>query len=1576
MRFLPLLLGVFPILMSSVVAEVVVQNLADSGPGSLREAVANAVADEVIVFDPALSGGTLKLESGQIFIRESLTIDASSLERAVILDGGGASRIFRVQSEGQLTLRSLELANGRDAGGGAILNRGPLECQQCTFHGNISTGNTGESGYGGAIFSSGSLSLINCTLTQNFGDRAGGAIHLDEATATLTHCTVVHNGVERVGGRSGGPEPGPGGLSHDPGFQSSGGFRIFNSIVCQNHNEFVVARLEGQNLDPGALLNPEQVGNLIDVDPLLAPLAGYGGPIRTMMPLSLSPVIDGGTGAGIAIDQRGASRPAGGTADIGAVETGALPEFDVEALDDPVVTVSDDRRDYAGSPVGLSLREAIARAQPGAIITFAPGLAGQTLALEHGELVLRREIEIEGDALPEPVTISGSGQSRVFFIEAGATVSLRGLNVAEGLVGDGVIDGEDLTLGGGGIFNAGDLQVIRCLFENNRGQQGGGLTSRRGSRCKVVGSTFWNNKALIAGGGANLSGEVLVEKSTFQGNWSQGSGGGLYLSGMNPFGPEVSNSTFTENEAVSGGGLSADQRHHVSHCTIVGNSASFRAGGISIRGSFFSPALDLRASVVAGNEAPDDPDLNLSLILETSRNFIGGDPRLGALQDNGGPTATMMPATDSPAIDPEGGRVGRDFETDQRGFFRTGNGIADLGAVEFDSEAFPERLSQPVVTSTTDQFRQTATPDPDDLTLREAIAYSAPGAVVTISEDLPGSGLLLTEGELEVPHALTIDGMLRGEPYRLDADAASRHFRVPAGRELTVRNLAFENGRREAPELPGPYDVAEVISDESAGGSIFSAGRLVVIACEFRNCGSEVHGGAVGSAGELVIRDSVFEDCTVWNEGGAIWAYSNEELITISGSRFEGNRSFGDRFPASFSKKGGAVALVVEQASAVIDECYFKDNQADEGGAVLVSLSPGKPAVRIQGSSFFGNLARNAFSVVLNGFSSPGGLESELIYENCSWYGNRHFQSLDEGVSFVTNGWAKSIFNHCTIDELSMRNEIIVQEGGRQLFNNCIVTSVNELEEGGFDPTDTGNYVGAAARLSPPGKYGGRWPTMIPLPGSPALDLGISSELDTDQRGQPRMAGAAPDAGAVERRMDGSDLDDFPALTVRLPGDPLVWDGDLESLSLRHALALARPGGIVNLAESVAGGEIRLVQGVFSVAKAVEVASPAGVPKTRLVPSKVELLEIVEGGELTFTRMEFSGMRLPETVDLSRVVQVWGDLSLRECDIKDNETQPPFFAVEGSIEATESHFEGNRASPAGVCFLFSGASGQFDRCSFVENRGAWAGVIQALPAPGEPTNLIIRSSTFSGNAGQNGGAINSGIPTVIEQSTIVGNEATGSGGGVFLGGSGHQVVNSIISENESPEDPELTDADSYRAGNFVGGDPMLRAPGYFGGPTMTMPPVTGSSVIDRAQATSLVIDQRGQARQVGPAVDFGAVEFQGREGEFQLTFDLDSDGDGVSNGLEQAIGRDPAVFEMASPYDLRRLPDGTVSTGYEPAMDDLVVFRLTRSEDLVDFETVLLSNETGRLLPEDGFLTVEEAGDQPRFFYRVEVTLR
>jgi len=99
----------------SSAATLVVTNLADSGPGSLRDAITFAntnVGADAIRFDAALSGETNVLTSGQLTISDDLIIDASALPAGFKISGNHNSLVFEVAAAGVVTLNSMTIQDG------------------------------------------------------------------------------------------------------------------------------------------------------------------------------------------------------------------------------------------------------------------------------------------------------------------------------------------------------------------------------------------------------------------------------------------------------------------------------------------------------------------------------------------------------------------------------------------------------------------------------------------------------------------------------------------------------------------------------------------------------------------------------------------------------------------------------------------------------------------------------------------------------------------------------------------------------------------------------------------------------------------------------------------------------------------------------------------------------------------------------------------------------------------------------------------------------------------------------------------------------------------------------------------------------------------------------------------------------------------------------------------------------------------------------------------------------------------------------------------------------------------------
>jgi predicted outer membrane repeat protein len=230
----------------------------------------------------------------------------------------------------------------------------------------------------------------------------------------------------------------------------------------------------------------------------------------------------------------------------------------------------------------------------------------------------------------------------------------------------------------------GDLLVEDSLFSGNRASRGGAISASGGST-KIVRSTFTDNIAY--GGGAIFnSGRLRLERSTFAGNLAAsvgtglGDGGGLGNYGY----ATVSDSTFFGNEAGRDGGAVFNfGATNLVHVTVAENVAA-RTGGAVANGS--DASAKLANTLVSDNSGPScsgagivDMGGNLTWF-DTTCPGISADPLLGPLEDNGGPTWTMMPAADSPAVD--GAELDACTRTDQRRLPRPAGAGCDIGAVE------------------------------------------------------------------------------------------------------------------------------------------------------------------------------------------------------------------------------------------------------------------------------------------------------------------------------------------------------------------------------------------------------------------------------------------------------------------------------------------------------------------------------------------------------------------------------------------------------------------------------------------------------------------------------------------------------------------------------------------------------------------------------------------------------------------------------------------------------------------------------------------------------------------------------
>jgi CSLREA domain-containing protein len=304
------------------------------------------------------------------------------------------------------------------------------------------------------------------------------------------------------------------------------------------------------------------------------------------------------------------------------------------------------------------------------------------------------------------------------------------------------VTGNQAEFNGGGIHSEGTLTITdSTISENLTTYVGGGISIRSGT-ADLTRARVLANKTLYQGAGIFNSGDMDIADSTISGNQVDNirpefptGGGGIYNAGV----LSISRTTVSRNAVAqiegtalfAGGGISngwpgtAEGTAQLTNTTISGNSASVGGGLHYGEGALTGSNLTISNNVAAsagGVYSTGDlrPTLaNTVIANNTGANCSGevtslghnldsdgtcgpaklgdiqnGDPLLGPLTDNGGPTETHSLLEGSPAIDAgsllaPGSGGGACEARDQRGIGRPRGNACDIGAYESDFTQTP-----------------------------------------------------------------------------------------------------------------------------------------------------------------------------------------------------------------------------------------------------------------------------------------------------------------------------------------------------------------------------------------------------------------------------------------------------------------------------------------------------------------------------------------------------------------------------------------------------------------------------------------------------------------------------------------------------------------------------------------------------------------------------------------------------------------------------------------------------------------------------------------------------------------------
>lgn len=351
---------------------------------------------------------------------------------------------------------------------------------------------------------------------------------------------------------------------------------------------------------------------------------------------------------------------------IWSLEAVAAPTFTVNSSSDVVdANPGDGVCEIAPGNGVCTLRAAIMEANHtpggGATIILPAGtyiltIPGSCCLETNGDLNITRSMTIVGAGASNTI-IDGNGsvtQDGVLFISGGLfvdiSVDITGVTVRNGQNGFGggvanlggaltisnsTISGNsapgdcDFTGAGGGIRNDGfgTLTIINSTVSgNSAGCEGGGIANFQESTLTIINSTVSGN----SGGGVFNIGALTIINSTVSGN----------------SGPGIANFPGISNK------VGATQ---VFNSTITQNS-------LGVLNFFAFAPFTFQNSILAGNFNQCEGTFtsngfNLMESFDASRCTINGagvtlaDPKLGPLQNNGGPTQTHALLAGSPAID-------------------------------------------------------------------------------------------------------------------------------------------------------------------------------------------------------------------------------------------------------------------------------------------------------------------------------------------------------------------------------------------------------------------------------------------------------------------------------------------------------------------------------------------------------------------------------------------------------------------------------------------------------------------------------------------------------------------------------------------------------------------------------------------------------------------------------------------------------------------------------------------------------------------------------------------------------------
>jgi hypothetical protein len=556
---------------------------ANSGAGSLRQALTDAAAGDYIVFGQGL---TVTLTATLPQITKNLVIEGngSTLTRdAGFTTSNTTSQLLYISSTtANVRINRLHFKGGRATNSGAaIYNTGILTLESCVFSDNRTSA---ASAYGGALYATGAVTVSGCTFTGNAAGTtggAGGAIYATSGALTLTGNLFWENTAATYSV-----------VRKTSGSVVSNGYNVSDKTTGTGESgwTFVTGDVRADGLPfHAATFKPFSTGaayQKITTTPAGYPAVDFYGTAIPAFNAMAGAVQDAIITSGYALDYghegSGTVEAISGTPDSygmysGSVTLEATPDpgasliqWTVNGVGQPVQTPANRltlamdghktvravfatvRQVTSGADSGAgSLRQALTDAAAGDYIVFQSGLTVTLTAM----LTINKSLTIEGNgstltqnglttgAINQLLSITGSATtvriSRIHFTggrsrDYGSAIRNAGILTLESCIfSDNATDyGSSYAYGGAIATTAGSLTVLGCTFNGNSVQPGnsqGGAIYRGGGTLSLTGNIFVGNIASYpvvyhaspgaATGGYNVS-DVAPGTAAGQSGWT------------------------------------------------------------------------------------------------------------------------------------------------------------------------------------------------------------------------------------------------------------------------------------------------------------------------------------------------------------------------------------------------------------------------------------------------------------------------------------------------------------------------------------------------------------------------------------------------------------------------------------------------------------------------------------------------------------------------------------------------------------------------------------------------------------------------------------------------------------------------------------------------------------------------------------------------------------------------------------------------------------------------------------------------------------------------------------------------